>query len=355
VDPNDVPPTPIAEYGYGPGDILTPVAFSTTLDNGTVSGAPAGPWADDYGDEEATTAQWVNAFRTLALAMRLRVIGLPSGQFMAPGKVYAAQIRYDLDAVPKTEQDFVNLERQGAATHVSLDAVREAGSKTFFAVPDGSDKLELASNLLPASGLVPASFCGGSSADYYVHRFMASADAGAGGRMGRLIVPYTAGADDSVDPSRQDSTNQQVADQTMVLVMGIFGLQDDTILEVSYGKIIEYVPTPSAPPGIETAVQLPSAPAMDALWASIAMLSALRGRLFQSPGDKTITTDFSGATPSAVTEARRIRSTLAARARRLIGTAVPMRREGFWDFDWLSRGSLGGPGSGMAWNFSGKK
>jgi hypothetical protein len=99
---------------------------------------------------------------------------------------------------------------------------------------------------------------------------------------------------------------------------------------------------------METAVQMSSTPAMDAIFSSAAAIAANRGTMFQAAGDKTITSG-----PGASAESRRFAPTAARQLVRSAGRAVA-RPEGFFDFDWLKTATFGKKGNGINWDFSGR-
>lgn len=313
-------------YAYAPGSILTPQAVSS---NGTFSaliGSPVGAWGDDYGSEQTTTTSWTSAYRTLAMAVRVRVVALPTGTFMAPGKIYFAQIRNDRNDVPQSEQDFVVLERLGRATHVSLDAVRESGSKTFYAVPDSADKFNLSSEFYLPPGLFMQ-----EGVDVGVGRRLFPGYAQSPGSS--VIVPYN-GATDRSASSTATAKDAYTADQTMIILVGVFGAAPGISLEVDYSTVVEYVPSTAAPPGLETTVQLPSSAALDSIFAACAAATEVRPMLLQAPGDLTITNPMPGVSPATAEKARGIRSRLASTAERLVGSTTAIARREGW-FDWL--------------------
>lgn len=313
-------------YVYAPGSILTPQAVSS---NGTFSaliGSPVGAWGDDYGSEQTTTTSWTSAYRTLAMAVRVRVVALPTGTFMAPGKIYFAQIRNDRNDVPQSEQDFVVLERLGRATHVSLDAVRESGSKTFYAVPDSADKFNLSSEFFLPPGLFAQ-----DSVDVGVARRLFPGYAQATGSS--LVVPYNGATDRGVN-STATAKDAYAADQTMLILVGVFGAAPGISLEVDYSTVVEYVPSTAAPPGLETTVQLPSSTALDSIFAACAAATEVRPMLLQAPGDLTITNPMPGVSSVSAEKARGIRSRLVSTAERLVGSTTAIAKREGW-FDWL--------------------
>lgn len=347
----------IEPYRYQPGNILTPLQRSTTsgLWRTPFATTPAGIWADDFGQEQAELSTWVAAYRPLAMALRVRVVGLPTGQFMAPGKIYFAQIRCERNDVPVTEQDFVVLETKGRASHVSLDAVREAGSKTYFVTPDGSDKFEMTSSFLPAPGVFKKSDeAYGHGTRMFPGLAIASSGQWADTGLAGQLCPY------GTTQLLGDAADQKNADQTYVLIAACFGLSDGVILEVDYALCGEYIPDKNAPPGVETMVQVPSHSAMDAIFATAAVTADLKPLLLQAPGDKTQMSTSSG--PFAPAEGRgesgkRVRGAISSAVSRVSGRSFRPRRgraEGFWDFDWLSSGSFGKKGGGLSWDFAGK-
>jgi len=341
------------------GSPLTEPHFFNRLDGGSDGQV----WADDYGEQQKATIGFTSSYRLMGMGVRVRVIGLPSGQFMTPGKIYFAQVRWHTDDVPILEEDFVQLERLGRGTHVSMDAVRASGSKTFYAVPDSADKFEMSSSFYPAPGIVNVGdFVGVGPRDDRIFTTLKWVN-GAGVSNYAAICPYNvAGVPNSSTISTQDATDQQVADQTQLIVVGCFGLQDGVVLEVDYASNYEVVPTSSAPPGVETSIQLPDSLAMDEIFAGVAMAAAVRPQLLQADGDRTIT-DVPTSAFGDTAEARVARSRAAA-TKSLIGRAgalkgrqlTPARAEGFWDFDWLQTGSFGNKKTGgLSWDFHDKK
>jgi len=355
--PRDVtnfdPATGLPVYDYAPGTIMAPqVINSTQTTIVPVLAGPPGPWSDDYGDEQSATTLWTAAYRTLAMAIRVRVVGLPAGVFMAPGKIYFAQIRYDATDFPVKEQDFVVLERLGRATHVSLDAVRESGSKTFFAVPDSADKFNMTSEFFIAPGF--STLGGNTPTGQAVRRFPSIASLGPlGFGINRAFVPY-----DSVTDRGLDSTATHLdactADQTMVLVCGVFGsstaAETGPTLEVDYAHIVEYIPSSNAPPGLETVVQLPSSTVLDSVFSACAVATELRPVLLQAPGDLTITSPAPTATNASVERARNVQRRMSALSERFRGAALPHSRREGW-FDWLGAVDL----KWGDWSISNKK
>jgi len=372
-------------YAYTPGNILNPLQWGlgaqvdphaadglfdfTNQTTNPVNGSPgsptqsASPWGDGFGASLASTIPFVSAYRTLAMAIRVRIVGLPPSQFMTPGKMYFAQVRYDATDMPVTEQDFVVLEQLGRASHVSADAVREAGSKTVFFVPDGINKLTMSSNFMIAPGVLQANqvFTNQDAPPQPSAgvRYLPSLGVlhASGSDPCLSIVPYsttggTAGSASLIGPAQTlagagDATDAYSADATTLLVVAYFGAQDGVVLEVDYSTVVEYIPNKSTPGGVEALVQLPSSPAMDSIYAAAAVLAEARPVMIQHAGDLTI----SSSSPGGSRESGAIRSRLARMARAATGGTF---REGFWDFDWLKSGSLGSAGSGLNWDFSEK-
>jgi len=356
-------------YAYSPGCIMVPQSVDKDgfmAYAATPPGITTGPWADDYGVEQLATSSWISAYRTLAMAMRFRVIGLPDNAFIAPGKLYVAQIRADAEDVPTTEQDFVVLERMGRASHVSLDAVREAGSKTFFAVPDSADKFNFTSSFAMSPGTFSSRNLPGANStdpgDSGFRRFPGYADMtwilqNNPGDPSRLIVPYDGRPilDDGSTAYPGGSTSYGIAatadaanaDQTTILVAGLFGgfsTGGGPTLEVDYATVLEYIPSSRAPPGIDTRVQLPNAALNDQIFSACAAFTAIRPAMFQMAGDATMKTRDSGiheASKRAVMES----------ARRGAGGLTSGSSEGL--LDWLIgydnvNGSFSAPGVKVA-------
>jgi len=361
----------IATYSYTPGSIMVPQQWgSGGFTDPHIAMAPispislnAGPWADGFGTSMQTTVGFIAAYRTLSMAMRVRIIGLPTGQFMTPGVVYFAQVRMNHSDLPVTQQDFVQLEQLGRASHVSADAIREAGSKTLFYSPDGPQKFSMTSNFVAPPGVFgPADATGwvpavpGAGVRYFPG---APAVVQKATDFTRNIVPYLSQSNtnlpsstpDSLRVATVDATDAANADSSTLLVMAYFGIQEGVVLEVDYAHIVEYIPNNSAPAGIEAVVQLPDSAAMDSIFASAAVMTEARPVLIQQPGDLTLVSAVRGG-PSPTREAVAARNRLTSQALRSRGSAY---REGFWDFDWLKKGSFGDGDGAISWDFSGKK
>lgn len=349
-------------YDYTPGNIALPIVWGggDVVQNGTImTGAGSGAvWQDDFGDEQETLNQWIASYRTLGMAARVRVIGLPTSQFMAPGKMYAASIRYDRTNLPQNEQDFVNLERLGQASHVSLDAVRASQSKTWFAVPDGVDKISFTSNFLPAPGLIETAKIEAGSSGWV--RFFPGPTWPAGGGVGiaNQLIPYVSAMSSPVPDlttgsavGANDLDDADNADSMMMIVIGFFGLQDGVVLEVDYAKIIEYIATPDAPAGLEACIQLPSHSTMDAVYAAAAILGQVQAPMFQVPGDATLLPKPS-VPPAIRTEAAKRRVVRGRAVRKATGSLIKPNAESFTDFDWLKKGKLGDDKEGVGWRFT---
>lgn len=340
-------------YTYSPGCILAPGqwgigAYADPRANMSFDATKAGPWSDDYGSTLSSSTPFMSAYRTLALAMRVRIVGLPSGIFMTPGKVYFAQVRCDNTDLPVTEQDFANLEQHGRATHVSADAVREAGSKTLYYAPDGSQKFEMTTNFLPPCGVFSGTEISGSPTGMYGQRWFPCSGTGGAPAVRptdftRCIIPYETRADTSggagtpsFGPTTAigDTLDSNNADQTTYLFMAYFGGQDGVVLEVDYATIVEYIPNRNAPGGVDALVQLPDSTAMDSIFAAAAVLTEARPVLLQRPGDLTLGPGGAANESASRPTMRRLASMSASR----VGSAY---REGFWDFDWLKSGNIG--------------
>jgi hypothetical protein len=370
-------------YSYSPGCILTPCQWglgsyadpTVKMSYGNPTGALLnGPWGDDFGASLAQSLAFMSAYRVLSMAIRTRIVGLPPSQFMAPGKIYFAQVRCDHSDLPVTEQDFVTMEQLGRATHVSADAVRASGSKTVFFTPDGPSKFDMTSNFLPPPGIFGPSETTGptvGSPGMGVRLFPGHVTAAVpvpyentleAVDFTRNIVPYnTQGSQvyGAITPSpatlptgsAADSAN---ADSCGYLFMGYFGGQDGVVLEVDYATVAEYIPTKNSPGGIEALVQLPSSGAMDNIFAAAAVLTEAKPVMLQQDGDLTI----SGSSGMQASTGREGRTSAGPRAGRLLralaGEANSARgsayREGFWDFAWLKKGSLGD--GNFKWDFS---
>jgi len=309
--------------------------FAKATGGAWVSGESA--WGDDFGTSSSGTTPYVSAYRTLASAMRIRIVGLPSGQFMTPGKIYFAQVRYDQEDLPVTEQDFVVLEQKGRASHVSADAVREAGSKTVYWTPDGAEKFGMTSNFILSPGLTEST----ASSPSTFRVFPDVPNAVSGSKALSAIIPYRSSAYVSSGiPTGgwQDNPDSANADSTSVLLIAYFGAQNGVVVEVNYANIIEYIPNKSSPAGVEALTQLPSSRAMDEIFSAAAVCSVARPMLIQSSGDKTISVP-SPSGSKAHTEAVAVRRKLVSRARAGTGAVA----ETFL-------GDLLGSGQ-VAWNF----
>lgn len=351
-----------APYNYTPGNILSPIQWglNTYTDPYTAfaglggGSIPTGPWSDDFGSSLSSMIKYVTAFRTTSAGIRVRVIGLPSGQFMTPGKIYFAQVRYSNSDLPLTEQDFVILEQMGRAVHVSADAVREAGSKTIFYTPDAPEKFDMTSSFIIPPGILnntdnSGGWVGNTTAGvryfpkYNDVNFVPTSTMS---NNSFSIIPYDTAATISTAKGIEDATDMGAADQTAVLLVAYFGAQDGVVLEVDYALNFEYIPNKSAPAGIEAKVQLPNALMLDSIYSAAAVLTEAKPYLIQSKGDKTVTSS-SRLGPQVSKESLLVRERLTKMVASSRGRAY---REGFWDFDWLKSGNIGG----LSWDFRDK-
>lgn len=357
-----------APYPYGPGSILSPLQWgsgayvdprvSMTYRDYVAPAMPTtGVWGDDFGAAMRTTLPYMAAYRTISMAIRVRVVGLPPSQFMTPGKIYFAQIRNDHIDLPVTEQDYSTLEALGRATHVSADAVRAAGSKTLYWLPDGEQKFSMVSTFLPPCGTFDAGEMAGTitSAQGAGLRQFPTPAIGATAPIDftRNIIPYRAsgvstdaGAPGFLYGGSASSGDAANADSASILLMAYFGAADNVVLEVDYAHIVEYIPTQAAPGGVEALVQLPDSSAMDAIFAAAAVMAEARPVMLQQPGDLSLVSTGRGMAPAS-REALQARDRLSSMARSLKGGQY---REGFWDFGWLKKGSLGD--SNISWDFT---
>jgi len=346
-------------YRYSPGDILggggsLPVRFKTDLFDSTATlgstilgnlADGSGFWADDFGAQSASVLPYISSYRLLSAAIRMRIVGLPSGVFMTPGKVYFAQLRYDADDWPVSEQDFVTLETKGRATHVSADAVREAGSKTIFYTPDGAEKFAMQSSFLPAPGVFPVTVATANSGvgfrcfpDFDAYQAYVNAPSDNRWPASRCIVPYyTAATLGDVVPGASarvdgvaDASDAYVADTTSILVIGYFGCQDGVALELDYAKVYEFIPNKNAPSGFEALVQLPASGQMDNIFSAAAILANARAKMVQAPGDKTILGSSPDVLHKPSAEGRRVKEGIMRAVLGSRGRAV-RPGEGFWD------------------------
>jgi len=356
-------------YSYGPGSIMNPLQWGLGAyadprvkmqTNGYITTAPTDAvWGDDFGQSMRTSLPYMAAYRCLSMAIRVRIVGLPTGQFMTPGKIYFAQVRCDNSDLPITEQDFSTMEQLGRASHVSADAVRAAGSKTLFYVPDGQSKFDMVTSFMPPCGTFgDGELTGITSPQGAGFRFFPTGGptSGTPTDFSRAIIPYLAsgvssdpGATTPAFTGQASSMDSHNADSTTYLVMAYFGAQDGVVLEVDYAQILEYIPTKSAPGGVEALVQLPDSMAMDSVFSAAAVMSEARPVMLQQPGDLTLVGSSKSSAPAS-REALSARDKLAIMSTSLRGKSY---REGFWDFDWLKKGSLG-DGS-LNWDFTGQK
>lgn len=356
-------------YPYGPGSILSPLQWGAgahvdprvSMDYRSYvppSTAQTGVWGDDFGSAMRTTLPYMAAYRTISMAIRVRIVGLPPSQFMTPGKIYFAQVRNDHIDLPVTEQDFSTLEALGRASHVSADAVRAAGSKTLYWLPDGEQKFSMVSSFLPACGTFDAGELSGgvitSAQGAGLRQFPTPAIASTRPTdFTRNIIPYRAsgvstdaGAPGFLYGGSASSPDAVNADSSSILLMAYFGAADSVVLEVDYAHIVEYIPTQSAPGGVEALVQLPDSTAMDSIFAAAAVMAEARPVMLQQPGDLSLVSTGRGMAPAS-REALNARDRLSSMSRQVRGGQY---REGFWDFGWLKKGSLGD--SNVSWDFT---
>jgi hypothetical protein len=356
-------PTPdlavaIAPYDYTPGCILEP----TKLKNDGASadplgGSAVGPWSDDYGVQMQQPLRWTAKYRTTAMAIRVRIVGLPTGAFMAPGKIYCAQINWQQDEWPMSEQQFVDLERLGRASHCSLDQVRASGSKTWFMCHDDPAKFNMKSSFLPAAGTISAGdLYGPGFGTQGVRRFFAYTAATAQER----FIPYRSAGANVLSGSLAigDAQDEFNANTTSVLVVGLFGLTNGVVIETDYALSVEAIATKNAPPGIDMRVQLPNSLAMDAISAASYAVAQSRVSAFQARGDLFIAQERAGGgSGHAESKLNGYGKAVSQSVRAAFGRTVPTRyarAEGF--FDWLSKASFGDEKTGgISWNFLGKK
>jgi len=356
-------------YTYGPGSILSPLQWGAgayanpnTAMAYTTYVTPAatynGVWGDDFGASMRSTLPFMAAYRTISMAIRVRVVGLPPSQFMTPGKIYFAQVRCDHIDLPITEQHYSTLEALGRATHVSADAVREAGSKTLYWLPDGEQKFAMVSTFLPPCGVFddgeinPAGPIDSPQGAGF--RLFPSPAIPAVGPVDftRNIIPYRAsglstpaGSPGFLLGGSAASPDAANADSASILLMAYFGAADNVVLEVDYAHVVEYIPTQSSPGGVEALVQLPDSNAMDSIFSAAAVMAEARPVMLQQPGDLSLVSTGRGMAPAS-REALTTRDKLSAMSRRMRGGQY---REGFWDFNWLKKGSLGD--GNVSWDF----
>lgn len=357
----------VPEYSFQPGDIAWPMQTAngstfTALEGASTSLPLSTPWADDFGPSQYSLISYTNSYRVLSMAMRFRVVGLPSGQFMCPGKLYVAQIRCDAYDMPTTEQDFVDLERQNRAMHVSLEQVRVDGQKTVFAVPDSEEKFALSSVTLLAPGMcIPNTPGTGVPTTGYVDYFPVFGGAGPVAPLCTAIdarqfyVPYIPGTDSDLDGGGSlhviDHAHSVSADQTMILVAGYFGTQDGVVLEVDYCKVYEAVPLGEAPAGISPAIQLPDSRALDIIYQSVAELAQVRAAAFMSRGDAGSGESLTRIT-GMVSDPRSLGACIRpASAESWLGFASAASSF-LPDLSWMSQGQLGTSRRGVSWNFA---
>jgi len=378
----------LSPYAYSPGNICSGVQYDDpTAGFVMIDGsAPRGPWDLDFGEQQQTTTQWMAGNRTLSGCLRVRITGYPDNTFLPGGICYSAHVPMHAGSMPLTEQDFIELERLGLASHVSLGEVQASGSKTQLLIPHTEEALRFNSSFFPPCGMfylkniatgtgslplpVPAQQFSGTR--LYPGFSEVSAASGAI-KPSQLFIPY-----DTVNsiPGGAQGVNgaaDSLAARTLsVLVVAFFGVKDGTQFELSAALNGEYTTKINTPSGVVTEVMLPDSNAVDRLFCAAAVLNRSMPRAFAMPGDVTV----SGGTAEG-----RVVPHVAVRSLRGLAEAVvnkkpvalPGRRpdvrsmrqpftkkahskpEGFWDFDWLSRGSFGNPsekgGSGFGWKF----
>lgn len=272
------------------------------------------------------------------------MIGLPNNTFLSPGKIYFLQLKWRTDEVPTSEQDLVDLERLGRGSHVSLDQVRENGSKTLFYVPDSPDKFRMSSAILPAPGLFRQAFSGsgpgGSSSATYFPRRADSAAFISIPSVFSAIVPYDPDGKEFVNATANHVPTatynlQNAADEEAVLAVYYVGSQDGVVLEVDYAHVVEFIPTTEAAGIISTDICLPNSQARDAILAAAGMAARLRPSIIQSPHDTTSVMPNAERSFGRSMAERTIRPE-ASNVSRQVAKYARGSVESFWDFDWLA-------------------
>lgn len=324
ITPADGAARTLPPYSYNPGNILSGLQFNPASISGPFSNLSGNTdaWGDDFGAQQTTLTSYIASYRVLSMGVRVRVVGLPPSTFLTPGKIYFAQVRCEQSDMPVTEQEFVTLERLGRGTHVSMDAVREAGSKTYFCSPDGPEKFHMSTNFVMPPGMYIAGSAPGPTIGHrYFPRLGVTSTLGVFGNLYNSIIPYDS------SPVTNDTADSACADGTYVIIVGVFGSQPGVVLEVDYALNGEYIPTKTAPPGIDTAVQVPSALAMDKIFTAAALATEVRPVMLQAAGDTTIGTGDDHSPRSPTESGRRLESLV----NRSAGGVIARRREGFFD------------------------
>jgi len=333
-------------YRYTPGCIAaldmfapTPASAVSTISPIGISPAPNQvAWGDDYGSELARWLPLQAAYRTTACAVRVRVIGLPTNTFLSPGKIYFLQLKWRADEVPMSEQDLVDLERLGRGSHVSLDQVRENGSKTLFYVPDSPDKFRMSSATLPAPGVfLETTNTGAQVLGKKVFPWMRDVLTDyVNTAPARWVVPYDPNATYGGSSSSTSETYdlQNAADEEAILAIYYVGSQDGVVLEVDYAHVVEFIPTTEAAGIITTDICLPNSQARDAILTASGMAARLRPSIIQSPVDTTSVVPTAERSFGRGTAERTLRPE-AARVPMAVARAARVSAESFWDFDWL--------------------
>ncbi len=269
-------------------------------------------WTRDFGDANTAWNSLAARYRCLAMALRLRVIGLPSGIFNAPGNVYFGQIPYDRMSLVRTEADCQKLMSLGQMTSVSLNQIAADGGKTWFMTHSTDQNLHMISSSYPAPGMQSiTTLAGSSSSPTFNYRFPNVAGAYAQAYPGdpaAAVIPWTRGTpyaqsgvvpgpsgagafwNSGSDPAIFNPEYELLANNTRVIGMWVFGGANGVVLSVQRSKVFEWVPRPEAASVVETAVQVPDSAAMDRYMVGTAMLTGIRPALLQTDKDTAVDT-----------------------------------------------------------------
>lgn len=183
-------------------------------------------------------SQWLalsSVDRTLACAIRARVVGLPPATFLPSGTLYFIQYQ---------NVEYLDLVTSLAVAGESAARAAIAAKKGFTCTVNEISKTDGVT--LPFLPQGPMSFVFSDS--------NTSAAASAG--VGSLVNPVRSSV---------------VSANGGIIIVG-FGLQDGVTLRLDYGSIIEYIPRATAAGLVQTAVQPPSSAMRDSISTGAAMI-----------------------------------------------------------------------------------
>lgn len=210
------------------GCILNPIAFQ-----GDVSGQLI-----DYGSKQWAWLKLDAQDRTVAAALRVRRLGLPTGQYMPSGKMYCLQL------APTELRNFTT----GSYTETDLQdmiTAKKGYCVSLGEVPDSGMQVPL----LPVG---PNSFTFSDANNYLA----ADAGTGIGGNVTSEIIS---------------------AGPTLAIVMT--GLTPGQVFEFGYCSIVEYLPTVQASGIVSVRTQPPSSTARDSIASALSRIGeALFGK-----------------------------------------------------------------------------